>query len=139
MRHLFPHRAVHLRLTMGVQDGLSSMSWTPVTPGKVWCRLEFGAVRSPQDAALLQSRMAPGTAPERTGVIFALPPRSGEAEFKDQDVLRIEAGPVKGNYLIMGEPDPATGYSELHHWEMLFRQVAQLSTVVPTNAGESDT
>lgn len=130
MRHLFNSRVEVLRLSGSMEHGTPRMEWKQIPsmvdpifgrPGEMMCRIDLGFQRIGKDAPM---PVAAGRAPDRIGVMCC----SNTNLLLAGDRVRCVAGPITGVFEIRAIPDPAVGFSAMHHMEVQVVEVAQ-STV----------
>lgn len=127
MRHLFNSRVEVLRLAGEMRHGSPRMEWSQIhaivdpflgRPGEMMCRIDLGFQRIGKDAPM---PVAAGRAPDRIGVMCF----TATNLLLAGDRVRCIAGPVHGTFEIRTIPDPAIGFSAMHHMEVQVVEVAQ--------------
>lgn len=134
MRHLYATRAAVFRLDGQMNNGSPTLSWqkvrTPVDPrtgrpGELQCRLDLAFMRVGRDQPM---PIVAGRAPDRIGVMFY----AAGCDVRAGDRIKTITGPIDGTFEIRAVPDPAQGFSVLHHMEVQVIEVSKnLTDVFP--------
>lgn len=135
MRALFPSVAQLSRLTPAVTSkGTGSIAWNPVAAildpvlgegGRFACRLDLQFVRRGVDQPM---PLVAGRAPDRTGILFMIPPPSvsGLPLILAGDRFTMVSGPVFGTFEMRVVPDVAQDMLGAHHIEVQVVEVSQM-------------
>lgn len=135
MRALFPSVAQLTRLSSVVSaKGTGSLTWDPVSAildpvlgegGRFACRLDLQFVRRGVDQPM---PLVAGRAPDRTGILFMIPPPSldGLPLILAGDRFTMVSGPVFGTFEMRVIPDVAQDMLGAHHIEVQVVEVSQM-------------